>query len=285
MSKNFSTPQEITEAVIAAGIKRAGLPALKMILLGIFAGLFIGFGANGSIAIMQTFGKIDAGFAKFLGAAVFPVGLMLVIVAGSELFTGNCLMTLPLFNKKILMRHMLKNWVLVYIGNFIGSVVLAWAVANSGLFGQIGQLTPAGELAVKLASTKVSLGFGEAFIRAIFCNMLVVLAVWLATGSQDVISKIFSAWFPIMLFVLSGFEHSIANMYFIPAGLFMGAGMTWADVWVKNLIPVTLGNILGGAIIVPAVYHYCYSWVSSKKAAAADQNTAAVSDSAVTISK
>ncbi|KPU26725.1 FdhC protein [Caloranaerobacter sp. TR13] len=255
MQKRILTPPEIAQATINAGIKKANLPTLQMILLGIFAGIFIGFGAQADITVMQTLKNIDVGLMKFMGAAVFPVGLMLVVIAGAELFTGNNLMTLALMDKRIKLNQMLKNWFFVYLGNFIGSILLAVVVVKSGFYKVD---APATQLAVKIATGKVGLTFSQAFFRAILCNMLVVLAVWLATGATDVISKIFACWFPIMLFVLSGYEHSVANMYFISLGKFLGAQVTWGQIWIKNLIPVTLGNIVGGAIIVPVVYYLAY---------------------------
>ncbi|KGG79407.1 FdhC protein [Caloranaerobacter azorensis H53214] len=255
MQKRMLTPSEIAQATINAGIKKANLSALQMILLGIFAGIFIGFGAQADITVMQTLKNVDIGLMKFMGAAVFPVGLMLVVMAGAELFTGNNLMTLALMDKKITLNQMLKNWFFVYLGNFIGSILLAAVVVKSGLY-KID--TPATQLATKIAAGKIGLTFNQAFLRAILCNIIVVLAVWLATGAQDVISKIFACWFPIMMFVLSGYEHSVANMYFISLGKFLGLETTWGQIWAKNLIPVTLGNIVGGAVIVPIVYYLVY---------------------------
>ncbi|SKC85666.1 formate/nitrite transporter family protein [Maledivibacter halophilus] len=261
MGKRMLTPLEIANATVVIGVKKAKLASLQMLLLGIFAGMFIGFGAHADITVMQTIGKFDIGFAKFFGAAVFPVGLMLVLMVGAELFTGNNLMTLGLLDRKITVKQMLKNWGLVYIGNFVGSIVLAWLLRKSGLY--ISQDMTA--KAIEIAEAKMSLTFVEAFIRAILCNMLVVLSVLLATASKDVIGKIFAIWFPIMLFVLSGFEHSIANMFFIPLGKLVGFNTLWTTIWIKNLIPVTLGNIVGGAIIVPVVYYLCYILPYSKE--------------------
>ncbi|MCR4431316.1 MAG: formate/nitrite transporter family protein [Tepidanaerobacteraceae bacterium] len=260
MHKNFLSPVEIAEATITAGIKKANLSTVQMILLGFFAGAFIAFGANADIVIMQTFKRIDVGLMKFLGAAVFPVGLMLVVIAGAELFTGNNLMTLALFDKKITVLQLLKNWFLVYTGNFLGSVFIAYIVSASGLL-----TGPAADTAMNIANAKLSLDFASAFLRGIGCNMLVVLAVWLATSAQDVTSKILSCWFPIMLFVLSGFEHSIANMFFLPAARFLGLQVSWSKIWFDNLLPVTLGNIVGGAVMVPAVYYLCYILPERKK--------------------
>jgi len=255
MEKRMLAPKEIAMATCDSGAGKAKLSIVQMIVLGIFAGLFIGFGAQGAITIGQSLTKIDAGLQKFAFAGVFPVGLMLVVICGAELFTGNNLMTLGCVNGRYKFSDILRNWVVVYFANFVGSIILAYLVANSGL---MAAKSPIAELAVGIATKKVAIGFGPAIIRGILCNILVVLAVWMATGAKDIIGKIFSCWFPIMLFVLSGFEHSVANMYFIPLGMFLGAPVTWGQIWMNNLIPVTIGNLIGGALIVPLFYHIAY---------------------------
>lgn len=255
ISKLILSPGEIAPVWIETGEKKANLPIAKMMLLGIFAGVFIGLGAHANIVVIQTLGSnIDEGLAKLLGAAVFPVGIMLVIMAGAELFTGNNLLTLALFDGKITFKKMLTNWSVVYLGNFLGSIFLAFLLSASGLY----ESETMAAKAISIANGKVSATFTQAMIRGIVCNMLVVLACWMQAGSRDMIGKIFSLWFPVMLFVLSGYEHSIANMFFIPLGMFLGGEITWAQCWFNNIIPVTLGNVIGGAIIVPAVYYYCY---------------------------
>ncbi len=264
MTNHCLKPGEICEAVIGSGEKKGKLPIIKMILLGLLAGLFVGFGAHAAITVMQTMKGLDAGLMKFMGAAVFPVGLILVVIAGAELFTGNNLMTLAVADRKIGVGLLFKNWSIVYVSNFVGSVIFASLIATSGLYGSSGSTNAAGDLAIGIATGKVNLGFGDAFVRGIFCNILVVLAVWLAVGAKEMISKIFAIWFPIMLFVLSGFEHSIANMYFIPVGKFMGADISWLAILVKNLIPVTLGNIVGGSIIIPLMYYIIYKLPKKK---------------------
>lgn len=253
MEKRLLTPKEIAQATIDAGAGKAKLSVIHMIILGIFAGAFIGFGAQGAIIIGQTYASIDLGMSKFIFAAAFPVGLMLVVICGGELFTGNNLMVLGCLNCNYKVRDLLRNWAVVYFSNFAGSVILALLVANSDLM-----TGAAAEKAIAIANAKVAIPFGAAVIRGILCNILVVLAVWMATGSRDIISKIFSCWFPIMLFVLCGYEHSVANMYFAPLGMFIGAPITWGQIWMKNLIPVTIGNIIGGAVIVPLSYYNVY---------------------------
>lgn len=253
MDGRMLTPDEIALATIEAGTKKANLPFYKMILLGILAGIFIGFGAHGSLTVMQTLKEIDIGLMKLLGAVVFPVGLMLVVIAGAELFTGNNLMALALMSKRITFSKILKNWVFVYLGNFIGSVLLVFLIYKSGLVSDNIK-----DLSINIALSKINLTFSQALIRGILCNILVVLAVWMATGSKDISSKIFAIWFPIMLFVLAGYEHSVANMFYIPLGKLLGANIKWSEMLIKNLIPVTIGNILGGAIFVCGFYYLTY---------------------------
>ncbi|WP_202709326.1 formate/nitrite transporter family protein [Sporosalibacterium faouarense] len=253
MEKRYLAPSEVAEYTIIAGETKAKLSIVRTLLLAIMAGIFIGLGAYGDIIVMQSLSNIDIGLMKFLGAFVFPVGLMLVVIAGAELFTGNNLMTLALASKKITLKQLLRNWFLVYLGNFIGSIILAWSISYSNLLQE-----NALNLAIKISESKLSLTFGEAFIRAILCNFIVVLAVWMGTAARDITSRILATWFPIMLFVLSGYEHSIANMFFLSLGKFSGITNSWLEIWYNNLIPVTLGNIVGGAIIVPGVYYITY---------------------------
>lgn len=252
MEKRFLAPKEIANTMINVGVGKANLKTTPMILLGILAGAFIGFGGLANTIISQTLGNIDPGVAKFAGAAVFPVGLMLVVIAGAELFTGNNLMTLAVMNKKITLPQMFRNWGIVWVANLVGSVALALIVYYGGVLGG-----DAGTKAIAIAEGKATLDVMSLILRGILCNILVVLAVWMATSSQDIISKIFACWFPIMLFVLCGFEHSVANMYFIPVGMLLGANITIGQLF-YNLIFVTIGNILGGAIIVPFMYQYAY---------------------------
>ncbi len=254
MQKRILSPSEVAEATCKAGLAKANKSAVVLILLGILAGLYIGLGGVGATVLWANFAADGMiGWGKFMGAAVFPVGLMLVIMCGSELFTGNNLMTLGCFRGDYKFSRVLRNWVLVYLGNFIGSLFLAIMIANMGLFAGA-----VGEKAISIATGKVGLSFSAAVIRGVLCNILVVLAVWLVTAGRDLISKIFACWFPIMLFVLCGFEHSVANMYFISVGKFLGADITWSQFWINNLIPVTIGNLIGGAVFIPAIYYFIF---------------------------
>ena len=251
---NFLTPGEIGEVWINNGNKKAALSIGKMLVLGIFAGVFIGLGAYGfTLVASGASSGFEVTVAKLVGAGVFPIGLMLVILCGAELFTGNNLMTLSLFRKDITMGAMLRNWGVVWIGNLIGSILLAWLLSKSGLYGDAMIAK-----AVSIAQAKASIPLGAILIRATFCNILVVLACWMQAGAKDMIGKIFAIWFPIMLFVFAGFEHSVANMFFLPMGLFVGADITWAQIFINNIIPVTIGNIIGGALVIPGAYYFAY---------------------------
>ena len=249
-----NSPAEITEIWINNGIKKANLSVGKMLVLGMLAGAYIGFGANVFVLATAAGGDpFQSMVAKLIGAALFPVGLMMVILCGAELFTGNNLLTLALMDKKITAGKMLKNWVIVYIGNLIGSVLLAFVLAKSGLFADA-----AGERAMAIAASKTSIPFMPAVLRGIGCNILVVLACWLQAGAKDMIGKIFAIWFPIMMFVFAGFEHSVANMTYIPLGIFLGADVSWGAFFLANLLPVTIGNLIGGAVVIPFAYYYAY---------------------------
>jgi formate/nitrite transporter len=267
---NFFSPAEVAKNYIATGKSKVNTPIVKMLILGILAGAFIAFGGIASTVVAVSIPLASVG--KFVGACVFPGGLTMVLIAGSELFTGNCLLTIPLLQKEITVQGMLKNWVFVYIGNFIGGLLVAAGVVFShevGLFDN--------GVAVSVLSTaaaKCSMSFGDAFIKGILCNFLVCIAVWISFAAKDVASKIVGLFFPIMMFVLCGFEHSVANMYYICAGLFAKGNATYAaaaeaagvnldaitvgGLFGKNLLPVTLGNIVGGAILVGCVYWFVY---------------------------
>jgi formate/nitrite transporter len=255
----FKSPKEIAEAACSAGVAKSQLPWSKMLVLGVLAGAYIAFGAQ--LAVTAAAGDWASnlgmpGLQKFVFGGVFPVGLMLVVIAGSELFTGNCAIpVLSCMSGKSKIMGLLKNWVFVYAGNFIGSLIVAYLLAHlTGLF----SASPWHEYIGAIATKKVALGWDEAFLRGIGCNWLVCLAVWMAISADNVIGKVWAIWFPIMAFVCLGFEHSVANMFFIPAGIFEGAAVTWGDFIVKNLIPVTLGNIVGGGFFVAGLYWFVY---------------------------
>lgn len=228
----------------------------KLLLLGFLAGAYIGFGAM--LSIVATQGVADhlgSGFARIIAGSVFSLGLVLVVIAGAELFTGNCLMVLAVLSGKVSVKGLLRNWILVYLANFAGSLFLVALVYYSGLWkGQ-----EMSQAIVGIAASKVNMTFPEAFCRGIGCNWLVCLAIWLSLAGEKPISKIAAILFPIMAFVALGFEHSIANMFFIPLGLVVKDGpianLSWGGFLLRNLVPVSLGNIVGGGIFVGGIYY------------------------------
>ncbi|MBR2803256.1 formate/nitrite transporter family protein [Candidatus Saccharibacteria bacterium] len=250
-------PAEIAEKTSEIGVVKANLAWWKMILLGMFAGMFIALAGVGA-----TFANIYAG--KLAGACVFTAGLAMVVVAGSELFTGNNLMVVALFSGKIGFAKLLKNWILVFMGNMLGAVLVAGAVAVSGLFDSVT------ETVIAMATAKVSMGFFEAAMRGVLCNFLVCIAVWMSFSANTVTGKIAAVFLPVMLFVLCGFEHSVANMFYVPAGMIMGAmnGVETPSIQaflMNNLLPVTIGNIVGGAVLVGGGYFLAFMTGKKKK--------------------
>ncbi len=268
------TPKEIVTATIETGIKKVKTKPLNQFILGILAGAFIAFASEGSnMAAFNLFAKPETyGLGKALAGVVFATGLMLVIIAGGELFTGNTLITIGVLEKKIKLKDMLSNWFFVYLGNFVGAVFIAYMMNMSGLFNSGDNML--GGITLKIAAYKTHLTFSQAFYLGIMCNWLVCIAVWMSYGAKDIIGKCFAIFFPISLFITSGFEHSIANMYYIPAGILAKSNASWVEAsgltaeklahlnWntfiTKNLIPVTIGNIVGGVILVAGVYWFTY---------------------------
>ena len=265
----INSPKEITENYINVGKGKCALPLGKMFILAILAGMFIAFAGLGATTAAVSVPLASVG--KFLGACIFPAGLIMVVIAGSELFTGNCLLAIPLAEKEVTLGKVLRNLVVVYIGNFVGSMIVAAGAAyghQMSLFGN----AMAGSV-ISTAVAKCSMPFGDALIKGIFCNFLVCIAVWLGMAAKDSAGKVLGIFWPIMVFVLCGFEHSIANMYYIGAGLFAKtipayadfaaqagidmANLSWSSFFVANLLPVTIGNIIGGAAVGLA-YWYVY---------------------------
>jgi formate/nitrite transporter len=285
MDKSFFCPEEIAQNYIEIGRKKAEMPALKQFILGILAGAFIAFASQGANAAIHTISSV--GLAKALAGALFSAGLMMVIVAGAELFTGNCLIVISYNEHRSSLADLLKNWFFVYTGNFVGAMIVVFLILKSGQLGFSNGLL--GGFTIKMAVYKTELTFGNAFFMGILCNWLVCTAVWMAAGARDMAGKILAIFFPIWLFITSGFEHSVANMYYIPAGILAKptrnlyrlpfprsrpekiAALDWGSFVISNLIPVTLGNIVGGAIFVGAVYWFVYLY---KKKASTEKITA-----------
>ena len=259
------SPREIAERVENVGVTKANLPLLSQVALGVLAGGFIGLGAMFFMLVVSD-ATLSFAVARVLGGVAFSLGLILVVVAGAELFTGNNLLVMATVAGRIPPTRFLQNLAVIYLANFVGAMGLAALVALSdhGLMGN----SAVGRTAVSIAAAKCALPFGEAFFKGVLCNILVCLAVWLAMAGRTVIDKIPAIVFPITAFVACGFEHSVANMYFIPLGIFLRESvathsptdlnaLTWLGL-VRNLLPVTLGNLVGGAGMVGLVYWVIY---------------------------
>lgn len=244
-------PAEIAALVEAAGTAKARLPLVQMLTLAVLAGAFIGFGAAAYTMVM-TGTDSSFGPARFLGGVAFSLGLILVIVGGAELFTGNALMVMAAVDRRIALSELLRSWAVVFLGNFIGAVGLAVVMLLSGILDG-----PVGTTAAAIVEGKAALSAGEAFFRGVLCNMLVCLAVWLAIAARTVSGKVLAVLWPISCFVLLGLEHSVANMYLFPQGMLAGAAIGAGD-FALNLLFVTLGNILGGAGGVALSYRLAY---------------------------
>jgi formate/nitrite transporter len=276
-------PAEMARRAEYLGERKAQLPFLQMFTLAILAGAFIALGAvfsttvsAGGITIKNATDAsavytttLPFGVTRLLAGIVFCVGLILVVVGGAELFTGNTLIVMAWANKKVTSSQLLRNWGIVYLGNFVGALFTAVMVffSRQYTFGN----NAVGITALNIATSKVHLGFIQAIALGILCNALVCLAVWMTYSARSTLDKIAAIIFPIAAFVAAGFEHSIANMYFVPIGLFIKnfdpafiesiasagvnlEGLTWEAFLVNNLLPVTIGNIIGGAVLVAAVY-------------------------------
>lgn len=254
------SPAEMASIASENGTKKTKLPVIPMFLLAIQAGAFIAFGALLCIVVgTNTLGTWPYGIARILMGFVFCLGLILIVVGGGELFTGNSLLIIPLMQKKFSLGRLLRNWFWVYLGNFAGSCLIAllFVLARTYASAQ----GDVGRMMLNTAITKVNLDFGTAIVSGMLCNMLVCLAVWLTYSGRSTIDKIVAILFPITAFVAAGFEHSVANMFFIPSALFLKSinpafvatlgidvsSLTWGNFLLHNLLPVSLGNILGGA--------------------------------------
>ncbi len=286
----FHPPVAIVAKAGDAGKYKVGLPAWNMFLRGWMAGAYIAIG--GALATVCSTGVatfLGAGFAKLVLGAVFPVGLIIIVLTGAELFTGDAMLApMAAFIHKISWASVINLWIWVYIGNLVGSIVYAYIMAYGPLTGWsaagVGSVNAFGLSAISIAIGKVSyVGMAatwSCFLKAIGCNWLVNLAVLLGICADDLIGKFFGIWFPIMAFVSTGFEHCVANMYFIPAGLMTApflsaeqiatigadklASLTWVTMWTNNIIVVTIGNIIGGLFFVGILY-----WVAFRKEIAA----------------
>jgi formate transporter len=267
-------PAEIALKAEAVGVQKTRMDTLRLLALAVLAGAFIALGAMFATTVLAgTDGVVPFGLSRLLSGLVFCLGLILVVVGGAELFTGNTLMVMAWAAGKVRLREMLRAWAIVYVGNFIGAVGTAGLVFLSGQY-----LSGKGSVAaaaLTLAHNKVTLSFDQALFLGILCNVLVCLAVWLAFGARSTTDKVLAVLFPVSAFVAAGFEHSVANMYLIPLGLFIkawGPAALWTQIngsaasyaaltwpaFFSSLIPVTIGNIIGGGGLVGAVYWFIY---------------------------
>ncbi len=264
-----NAPAQVAELMLVGMTGKSKLPLVKMFLLGILAGAFIAFGAEASSLAAHNVTQV--GIQRLIMGCVFPVGLIMVVLLGTELFTGNCMMVAAVADKRVKLAMLLRNWIVVYLGNLIGAALIVLLVSATGQLGY--SSNGLAVLTIKIATAKTGLSFGAAFAGGILCNALVCIAVLLAMASKSIIGKIAGIWFPIMAFVLSGFEHSVANMYYIPAGIFASmnpayaaaaqeAGVNMANLnalgFLGNIVPVTLGNIVGGAVIALVMW-FCFA--------------------------
>jgi formate/nitrite transporter len=280
----FNTPAKVVALVGNAGAGKAKLSISNLLLRGFMAGAYIAIGgALCTVCVTGVAAHLGPGIAKLIGGAVFPVGLIAIVLTGMELFTGDCMIVpMAAMMKKITWGAVLRNWTWVYIGNLIGSLAYAYLMAVgpfvSGQADGSMAVNAFGVSAVGIAAGKIlgykavgAAGLWSCFMKAIGCNFLVNIAILLAITADNVVGKFFGVWFPIMAFVSSGFEHVVANMYFLPAGKFLtdwypaviakkggmllaNGGLSWSDIWLWNLIPVTIGNIFGGFLFIGVAY-------------------------------
>lgn len=266
---NLFTAAETTANYASAGAAKAKLPVSKMLLLGILAGFLIGFPS--CVTNMATYALDNNSTIRMVSGLLFAFGLGMVVITGAELFTGNTLITISVLDKKATLAGMLRNWVFVYIGNFVGSLVLSFICAQFGWLSAGSNALAA--FSMKLAVGKMTMPFQNAFFMGVLCNILVTIGVLLSLSGKDGVSRFIGAWAPVMFFVTCGFNHSIADMTYCMLGLFAknipayveaaeGAGvalesLTWGNYFVGNLIPVTLGNLVGG-VCVGALFWFAY---------------------------
>jgi formate transporter len=250
------TPAEIAERVVNLGVAKAKADWVTLFILGIMAGVFIAFGAL-LYAVVVTDSTLGFGMTRWVGGISFCLGLILVVVGGAELFTGNNLLSMAWASNLISTKAMLRNWFIVYSGNIIGAILVVAGVYWTNTSGMSNG--GVGKTLVSIAEIKSNLTFGQGFIKGILCNVLVCLAVWLSMGGRSVSDKILAVIFPVTAFVVLGFEHSVANWFFLPAGKILDIHQTiqFRGI-ITNLISVTAGNIVGGSLLVAGIYWLAY---------------------------
>lgn len=257
--ENYNSPKETTRAFASSGVYKTSLPIPKFIVIAILGGAFIGLGGLLSVIVaggIPGLGAGNPGLVKFIAGSVFPLGLIIVAITGADLFTSDCAaFTMPLLNKELAINHFLKFILLSYIFNFVGAQLIAYFLsANLGYFDH----DPWQTYLHNYAGAKVNQTWGSAFVKGIGANWLVCLAMFMGYAAKDISGKVVAVWMPVMIFVTLGYEHSIANMFFIPAAIYSGAPITWSEFISQNLIPATLGNLIGGGIMIGTVYWYLF---------------------------
>ncbi len=256
---SLNTPPRILEIAGETAIVKDNYSAKKILVLSFLAGAYISFGGLLSIIVgggIPGLAASNPGIAKFIFGATFPVGLMMVVMAGAELFTGNNAYFMPnVLSGQQSWTAPLRNWILVYFGNFIGSLIVAYFLVH---LTDLVSHEPWHQTVLNIAESKTSNPFYKTFLKGIGANWLVCLAMWMGMSAQHTTGKILGIWWPVMTFVALGYEHSIANMFFIPLAIFEGSSVTWSDFVFHNLIGATLGNIVGGAFFVGTLYWYAY---------------------------
>ncbi|MGL5676776.1 MAG: formate/nitrite transporter family protein [Cellulosilyticaceae bacterium] len=269
MSKNYLAPNEITDYTIVGGEAKINRRNMVVFLMAIMAGVYIALGAIASSTAAHAIA--DKGVAKLVTGAVFPIGLMFVVINGADLFTGNCLIAMACFEKRVKYVQLFKNLGIVLLGNFIGAVTFAFMQANSGMFTMSDGKFAA--YVLKTAEHKATIPFSEALILAIICNVFVCAGILMMYAAKDITGKVLAGFFAIFAFAISGAEHVVANMYYVPAGLFTKMnpelvemsgialekleGLTWGNFFINNVIPVTIGNFIGG-LFIAVMYYLIY---------------------------
>lgn len=263
-------PEDVARRAELVGVARVAMPFSRTFTLAVLAGAFISLGAVFATTVASGSDALPFGVARLLSGLAFSLGLILVVVAGAELFTGNNLVVMAWAGRRVTTLHLLRNWAIVYVGNLVGAAGTVGLVLAARQY-ELGD-GEVGATAISIGVTKTSLGFGQAIALGILCNALVCLAVWLSYSARSTTDKIVAVIPPVTAFVAAGFEHSIANMYFVPyaivvsgldfadtiAGLPARTSLTWTDFLVGNLLPVTLGNVVGGGVLVGGVYWFAY---------------------------
>lgn len=255
----YYSPKEILERVHETARYKAKTNVSKTLVLAFMAGAYIALGGLLSMVVgggLPGLAVTNPGLQKFIFGAVFPLGLILCVVAGADLFTGNTAYFIPpVFGRKMPVTAMFKNWTLVWLGNFAGALFVGFVLAYlTDIFAN----DPWKSSLFHIADIKTTAPFYKVFVKGIGANWLVALAVWLAFAAKDISGKIMAIWFPVMAFVAMGYEHSIANMFFLPTAWMYGANVSWMDIIVNNLIPSTLGNIVGGSLLTGGLYWVVY---------------------------